>query len=369
MKSNKETVKIDGFSLEGLIRNSLTTTVVLFAPITVSQIAGHDGWMSSIIITVSAACLLYILYYLSNEFPGQTLIEYLPLILGKAVGKIVGQGYIVFIIYLTGSVIREALALFYSTGVFTFTPEIVVVLLLVVGSSYGVAAGIEVIARTMGFYFVLIGIIYLTFIGIAVPHIKWDAFLPVGEAGFMTILQSTMIGHSYRGELFLLAMLFPYCRSNREGYIAGNIANLMVAFTLFITIIACVGILGEETTARSLFAPFLLADFIQPVGIKVFLLTVWVVGFWGKITLLQFCLTDGIAKFFGLQEPKAMITPIAIILVVFALTFYKNATDVFESISLTFPGAGLFFEYLIPTFLFMVVILKGRLVTKGKGQR
>ncbi len=358
MKSESGICKIDGFMLTALLVTLVAASSVLANPHTVSRIAGHDGWMSVIIVTVSGAYLVYILYRLSLLFPGQTLIEYLPAIVGKLAGKIIGLGYLLVLIYLTATVLREALVFFYATGIFAYTPEVIVGLCMVIAVTYGVWAGLEVIARTLSFYWVGLGLIYAVFIFITIPAMQFEVLLPLGEVGWSTILQGSLGPHGFRGELFVLAMLFPYCRNSREGYKAGILANLLISVFIIITTIACIAVLGVDTTARSLYGPFFLADFVQPVGIKIFLVSVWVVSFWGKLALLQFALTDGTAQLLGLKEHRPVILPIGIIGLVFSLTFYRNVPDIFESILRTLPGMMLFFGFLIPTFLLIAASIK-----------
>ncbi len=366
MKSNQDLPKIDGFIVAGLMVNLVATTAVLAVPHSAIKIARQNAWMAALIPCLGGACLVYILYRLSILFPGKTLIEYLPLIVGKMAGKLVGLGYILFITYLAASIIRQALALFYGTGVFTYTPEFIIVLLLLITTSYGVASGIEALSRTISFYWLGIALVYIIFIGISIPEMKFDALRPVGEAGFRTILKSSLLPIGYWGELFFLTMLLPYCRSAREGFIAGNVASLLIAFFIIITVIPCITVLGSDTMARVLYAPFFLADYIQPVGIKIFLVTLWVVALWGKIGLLQFCLTYGLSQLLGLKKPGVIVTPVAIILAVFSVTLYDNAIHLFESIPHTWPGAAITFEYLIPTFLFIVALFKARMFRHAK---
>ena len=61
MKSNRDTAKIDGFVLTGLLVNLVSTTAVLFVPLTISKIAGHDGWIASLIASLSGVYIVYIL--------------------------------------------------------------------------------------------------------------------------------------------------------------------------------------------------------------------------------------------------------------------------------------------------------------------
>lgn len=165
---------------------------------------------------------------------------------------------------------------------------------------------------------------------------------------------------AYRGELFILAMILPYMKSPREGLIAGNIANIVLTFMLAGMTMTMITVLGVETTRRSIYALFFLGDFIPPIGIKIYLLALWVITFWMKIMLLQFTISDGISHLLNLKSYRYIVIPAAALLVVLSFDFYKNVPDLLVSIPGTFPGVALFFEYLIPTLLLVIAWIKSK---------
>lgn len=367
--NNDDIQKIDGFSLTWILVNLMGTTAALFIPFSAATIAGHDAWMAPFIGALYGAYAIYIVYRLANLFPGKTFFEYLPLIVGKAAGKILGLAYIVFLFYLTSSVIREFLALLYGTGTYKLTPPIVIIIIFMAATTYVVLAGIEVIGRTLGIYGLIIGTIVTIFIIMAIPYMKFDSLLPWGEAGLKAIVKGEVVGFAYRSELFLLAMILPYVRSNREGYIAANIANLLLTYFIAIIIVSMITVLGVETTKRSIYAVFFLADFVPPIGIKVFLVTTFVAAFWGKVALLQFMLNDGIAKTLALKSYHYIALPVAALLLALSFSFYKSIPEMLVSIPKTFPGVALCFGYLIPTLLLLIAWIRSKFgSTAGSSQ-
>ncbi len=364
MMNGKGIYKLDGFSLMGLLANLINTTILLAVPLIVIEMAGNDSWMAPIIAGISAAYIIFIVYRLSLLYPGYTLFEYLPLITGKATGKIIGIAYILIILYIVVTTEKEAAHLFYGTGIVTFTPEFIVGGMFLISTTYGVIKGIEVIGRTFNFFWGPLALAYLGMAGISMRLWDMNIFLPLSEIDVSAVMQSSLLPQSYLGELVFLALLIPYCRSSREAFIAGNLANLIVTFYFLLTIVAAVAILGPETAGRVLFMPFYLSDFIKPIGLKVFLVASWALAIWCKVALLQFFLTDGITKLAGLKEHKPIILPIAVLLLFLPMTLNMNATELFDSIDRTLPGIMLFFGYLIPTLLLIVAQIR----TKGKSE-
>lgn len=358
MSNKRVNYKIDGYMTNSLLENFVAVTAVLLVPLSTTKAAGHDGWIAPIIATLSAAYLIFVVYWLGKLYPGKTAIEYLPLLLGNVAGKITGLVYILLLAWICATAIRVFIALIFGTGVFTITPEIVVGLMLIIATTYATASGLEVIGRTMSIFWLLIMIIYLVFMLEIIPLMKVSALLPVGEAGVPAILKSSLVSHGFRAEVIILAMLLPYIRSPREALIGAHLANLLIGFVMMLTIIATISIMGAGMTARSFFAPFSIADFMPTFGVKSFLVFVWIIGFWGKVALAQYVITDGLAKWIGLRERGPIILPVAFLLLVFSLIFYENSTDLFETITNILPGIGLFFGYLIPTLLLIIGLIK-----------
>ncbi|MDD3654088.1 MAG: GerAB/ArcD/ProY family transporter [Desulfotomaculaceae bacterium] len=163
MSNDQAGYKIDGYMTFALLLNYISATAVLVVPLTVARVAGHDGWISTVIVTLGVTYLIFVVYWLGKLYPGKTIIEYLPLLLGNILGKAVGLGYVLFFAWIGATVIKEFTALIFGTGVFTLTPEIFVILMLIIATTYATAHGLEVIGRVISVFWVLMGIIYLIF--------------------------------------------------------------------------------------------------------------------------------------------------------------------------------------------------------------
>jgi spore germination protein KB len=210
----------------------------------------------------------------------------------------------------------------------------------------------------MSIYWLIIGVFYCATLFLAIPYMKIENLLPLGEAGFAAIIKSSVVPFAYYGEFFILAMILPYLKNPREGLKAGNIANIILTIFLTTMVISMITVLGVDTTSRSIFALFFLGDYIPPIGIKIYLLSMWVVAFWGKIMLLQFIICSGLSQLLNLKSYRYVILPVAALLVVLSFNFYRSVPIMLISIPATFPGVALFFEYLIPTLLLVIAWIK-----------
>lgn len=357
MKSNAA-YKIGVPALVALLVTFIGSTEILLVPYETAAIARQDAWMAPIIVLPATVYIIYITCRLANFFPDKGFIEYLPLITGKYPGKLIGLGYFLYFVYFASTVIRQALAFLYGTGIFRVTPLLAIGLLLMVATTYAVASGIEVISRTIWCLWIVTAVFFALAAVMALPIVELSALFPIGEAGLKTILKSSILPHAFSGEIFLLVILFPFIRSQRDAIAGGLIATVILSVFVSLTIILCIAIMGAETTSRTYFSVFSLVNYLETTGAKIVLATIWILVFWGKIAIAQFVVTSSLSQLCGFKNDRFLILPAAMMLLIFSQVFYPNNTDLFSSISMSFPGLVLFFNYIMPSVLLLITLLR-----------
>jgi len=299
-------------------------------------------------------------------FPEKGFIEYLPLIMGKFPGKLIGLIYVLFFLWFTVTVLAEALAWLFGIGIFRETPWLAVEMLLIVATTYAVASGIECISRSIwGICWIITLVFFAAAVFMAVPMVKLSTLLPIGETGLNTILKSANLSHAFKGEMLYLVILFPYVRSRKDALVGGIIALILLTIFISLTIILCISIMGIETTSRSYFSIFSLGDYLETTGIKIILATTWIMIFWGKVTLGQFAVTTGLSQLCGFKTTRALILPVAMLLLILTLAFYPSASELFRHVNDTFPGLAFFMEYLIPGLLLLIAVIRKKMGQLG----
>jgi len=81
-----------------LIVSTILPTSIMFLPAMISKEAQQDAWISIIILTAFGVVVGLIIASLGMRFPGQTIIQYSEVILGRPLGKIVALIYPLFFI-------------------------------------------------------------------------------------------------------------------------------------------------------------------------------------------------------------------------------------------------------------------------------
>lgn len=363
---NNTTYKIGAYNIVAILVTFIGTTAVLFAPFSASQVAQQDAWMAPLIALPLGIYVIYMSCWLGSIFPNQGFLEYLPLILGKYAGKLIGLLYILFFIWFTVTVEYEALALFYGIGLFRTTPILAMTILGLVSTTYAVFSGIESISRSIWYLWTITVVFSASTVFLTVPMVKLSALRPIGESGINAILQSGLMSSAFSGELLLLLIIFPFVRSRRDALMGGIISIVLLSVFISLSVVLCISIMGVESTARNYYSIFALADYLETTGIKIMLASTWIMVFWGKITLAQFAITTGISQLCGLKRSYALTIPVAIMLLILCPAFYPNVTDLFSHVGDAFPGVALVMEYLFPTLLLLVAVVKKRMGLLGE---
>jgi spore germination protein KB len=337
-------------------------TLILFIPQNTVAYAKQDAWLSFLIAFAGGVLISLVVINLSLCFPGQTLFEYLPLILGRWPGKIIGFFYVWLFIHFCTLVDRE----YCSTVVAAFMPETPLVVFLIHGTimfAYITYCGLEVLARINQLFLPLnVSLLTILFV-LATPEMKVVNILPVFDTGLLPLAKSTLTPLSWFGEIITLAVVIPYLAEQKNVY---RLTIKALFFVLVLIEIATLGVLlvfGPTLTSSYLF-PVLsgvkminIANFIE--RLEIFPLIVWITSGTVKATLFFWAAALGSAQLFGLKDYRPLILPLAVIVTALGYLLHPSIIDLINFLTQAFPFYALTFEFIIPLLLLMVVLIKG----------
>lgn len=347
--------RISSFQAFLLLTNLVAATEIMFVPATASLIAGRDAWLAPAVGGLLPGIYqAFIIGALGARFPGKNLFQYLPILLTKWPGKIIGIIYILFLLETNSLIIREFGELLGGT-IMPLTPIIMFIIVLLTVCAYTLRKGLEVLARTAGVLVPFIIISFLAVILMAARIANPDNLLPVLENGSLPVIRASVTPFGWRGELIVLAMIFPYLAKREEGRRTAVLTQLALAFIIGINAIATTAVFGEETS-RLVYPTYSL---IREVGGASFRfdalgVIVWITSLYGKIALFYYVTVLGTAQIFGLKNYRVMVMPIGVILAALSILTADNVRDLVAHISKIWPLYAVVFEYLIPTVLLLI---------------
>lgn len=359
-----ETGRISERQLAYLMTTILLSTVIYFMPQLASRAVEQDGWITALIATVWGILNTLVILALSRRFPGKTFIEFLPIILGKPLGKILGAFYAFWFIG-TGAFIMREFGVFLNTTIMPSTPVAVFILTLAILVFYSLRSGLEAWVRVNDIILPIVVLAVVAVIVFPFKHMDLHRLLPVLNHSWGTLIVSSFVSASFRGEILLAAMFLPALAAvNRTG------RNLLLV-TVFIGIIlaamevAAVAVFGGVCTGQMELPAFSLARMISFAKVfdRVEALTVvgWIMGNFVKTSAFIYCATVATAQVLGFKEFQFLVFPVTVLILALSDNFLQSVAQFTDFLTHVWPGYALWsFEMVIPLILLLIAVLRFR---------
>lgn len=284
--------------------------------------AKRDAWLTVPLAYVIGTIIGIYMIKLGLLFPDKTIVQYLPIILGKFIGKIIGLIYILIIFFTTALLIRANLDTF--ALVMPLTPKIAMSILLTILVVYASICGFEVFARVIEFFMPIVISIILMIILLNISDINLRNLSPILENGISPLIKSIPTQSAFAFETVLfLGMWFPCLTIKNKGMKMLSIGMCICMLVLTLLTIGIIGFYGTEFASIYNFNFFqmsryiLLGEFFS--GLDVLSILIWLVTAFIQIEVFFYPTVIGIAQWLNLKNYKSLIFPVAVISV--ALSF------------------------------------------------
>ena len=232
-----------------------TVTVSLLLGLGIIQTAnvaarygGHSGYWGLI-----GACLLSILVIfaasdLQKMYPGKSLMEYAPSILGKIPGKIAGLVFLLLIfslLLLSVRSIAEVINLYFLQR----TPISVTAGLFIIAVAYLASRGIEGITKTCAFFLPLAFIVIVLTLLISFQNFDFDQIRPVLyiRQGHVSAVFQLLYAFSTLAALFFF---LPYLNDQEKAMPVVLKGTFLSVAVIFVVIVAVMGTFGARGVLR-----------------------------------------------------------------------------------------------------------------------
>jgi len=291
----------------------------------------QDMWIVVFLSIPYTVLFCFPILFLSNRFNKYTLIEYMGIIFGKHLGKIIGLIYT--LILLTFSISNvSVLAEILDSTMFPSMPTIVTVIIMVITCSYISYKGLEPIARGAEIFvpFILMVIFIFPILGMKILDFK--VFLPILKDSSFKELNRGAIEIALKfGDVLILAMIVPSLEKKEK---LNNIFMKSLFYGVFMSnfvLVISQAALGIEQTKHSNFPFFAFArlinvfDFIQRIE-SIYVIS-WITANIGKISGYLYFSTVSLAQVLNKKDNKKYIIPMAIIVFILS-TLYKDRNSV-----------------------------------------
>ncbi|MCR8636464.1 GerAB/ArcD/ProY family transporter [Paenibacillus radicis (ex Xue et al. 2023)] len=294
---------------------------VLSLPSRVEAVAKGDAWISVLLTGLLAQLFIVIMWDLARKFPEFTIFDYLHLLLGKVLGKIIHfllAAFFVFesslILVLFTDVIRD--------WMFTETPRWVILLLTVIVCAYLVQDSFLTIAR----FFVLVsGLIFVLILIAAYAYTQVDFLyiLPIGQAGLFNIVKGMReaMNSIYGFEIILVC--YPFVEGGSMGKLKAVLfANVFSTLLYTFMVFTCL-VVFTQLELKIIPQPVLYM--IKALSFSIierpdlYFLSIWVIVVATSAMAYLFMAVKGVSRLFGQEQHSKAVPYVTIVVLIIAL--------------------------------------------------
>lgn len=334
--------------------------------------AKQDAWITILLGMIGGITLFIVYHRLFLFYPDLPLTSYVQKIVGKWMGRILALLYIVYFIYIAGRVLRDFGELLTAT-IYTNTPLIFLITVLMITILYAINKGFEVIARVGELFFVVVYLMAIAgfFLIIFSGLIHLENLKPMVENGWMPILKTTMretLTFPF-GEMIVFTMLLPYLNKPEKAKVMCILGMVLSGINITIASVINVATLGVDLFVRAPY-PLLatvgkiqLAQFIERLDV-LFMLYLMIAGFI-KVAIFYYAAVIGTADLFNFKDYRKLTLPIGTIVLFAAMVMAQNYMEHIKEgldvvpILLHWP-----LQIIIPVLLLVIAYLRKKISQK-----
>lgn len=324
--------------------------------------AWQNLWLIMFMGLGTGLLFAYLSLFLFRRFPGKTLFEIHERVYGPVLGKFISLCFLWFFLQTGGGTLAIFKTLLRST-VFTATPDLAILVPLILILVYGCRRGIEVIARSNQLLIMSTVGLVLVSILLVVNIFNPENLLPFFNLPFSEVIWTSISLAVFPfGQNVLFMMILP--RVNRWQKVNGAVLKGMIGAGLVLSTIQflAVGVLGKS--GQILVFPTY--EFYRMINIAQFLtrleliplLNFLTMGFI-KTILCLYALAVGTAQVFNLRTYRPLALPFGLFLLLVAERIFPSISEHMRYLEEVQTFFGLIFSFLLPMMTLGIALLRG----------
>lgn len=362
----REQGKISHLQAMNYVISTVFATAILFVPSISTQEASQDTWISVMVAAAFGILVAYLSASLGLKFPDKTVVQFSEVILGKAIGKIVGLIYVFYFFYV-GFYVQRQFGELMTSAYMVKTPIIVFVSVLTLLACYLIYCGLEVLVRINDIVLTAVTVSFLLLFILIVKEIKIANFFPVMESGLGGIIRGSLAPGSWLGESAIIMMLIPFIANSKMAKKANITAVILLFISLELVAVGTVGVMGVHRTMRSIFPTFSLVreitfpavPIIERQDIVLFMI-IWVAGMLMKLSTFFYAGVLGLSQWLNLADYRPLVLPFGVILSALSILSWDNVIDIVKWSGHTFTPSITAVNFGLTLFLYLAALRKAK---------
>jgi spore germination protein len=358
-----------------LLYSTIFGAGVLSLPRSVGESAGNDMIWVILLSGVVVAILVYLMTRLCQRFPGMTLVQFAPYILGsrkrKWVGYVISFPFLLmvalFFVMGTASVVR----IFGETVVTTMlprTPVEAVMLIFLLAAAFGAGSDLGVIAKLNEFLFPITLIPFLSMIYALFQSGEITNILPLFQLDPL-VLPKALMGGAFAFAGFQVVMIFSGFYQQPEKMKKANMISILaITISYWYLCAISLSVFGIDEVKNLMFPVLEVAKVVKMEDIlferiESAILSIWLVAGYTSVVNLFSALVQIIIEYFRLSERyRRWIAFLAVPVFLYLALIPENTQEV----GIYADRIGLYdgvISVIIPVVLLLVAVIR-----KKKGE-
>lgn len=335
-------------------------TAFLSMPTITSLFTNNDLWLTPVFALFTGSLALFLAVGLHRLYPGQTVIEYSPTIVGAFPGTLVGCYLFLYYLRGTGAIVRQYAE--FVTGAFLFkTPMLIVISSLVLLSAIAVRGGVELLARCAVIFTPMFCLPFLILL-LLIPDLDAHYLFPVLERGIVPVLQGAVAPEAWVSEFFMVSFFLPHLADPDKAGKWGAISLTAVILSLLYIDLVTLTLFGPDINNKiypvlNAFRYISLANFFE--NMEALLLAMWVVGNFVKISVFLYAAVLSLSQTLKLRDYRPIVLPLAVWVVIDSIWSMPTFDILSSYLRYAAPFDILFANLAIPLILFSIAYMKG----------
>lgn len=271
-------------------------TAVLFTPYFVVQAAGQSAWISVLVAGIISCIPTAAAVYVISKFPGKSVTQALPDMLGVFLGKVVSIFYAGSFLFLAALGIWRMEA-FATRFLIPETPQLVIRIVFLLAIAYGAFIGSKPLLRTNVYVVPLAAFASIVTLILTADNINFSYLFPLFEGGVMPTLNGAILLLGWYCQVpVVILMLQRYVdeKSLRGAGLKSVLGILALAVSLSIGFAGILAAFGPKQTA-TMYYPAL--SWVRITSLSTFLEHTEVVFVWMWVATIYLSTTFYIQSF------------------------------------------------------------------------
>lgn len=336
---------------------------ILSLPSALARELNNDGWILIIITSIIASIITLIIAFLGRLFPRKTVVEFGKEILTAPVSDFFSIIFLIYFVGLSAFEVRlfaEVVKMFLLTQ----TPTEVIIITMLLTTTYIVRCGIEELVRMAMIIFPFVIIPTIAIFTFLLPDLDFTNLLPVFRFELSDMIQGIPVAFfSFIGFEFLL-LFMAFSEKPKNLHKSGLIAIAVVTFIYLSAFFINLAQFGVDNLRHQLWPMLTLMKAIDIPGafienVDAVFMAIWVLAVFTSLGPALFGASLILSKLVRGKEHKYFVLPTIPISYYLSLV-PDNLAVLYEYMDIFTNYIGTFIVVVVPIVLFIGALIKGR---------